>query len=446
MTSVQNHRPRLNGNSLGLLILLCLFIQCNPTQRTTKGPARTQDPVTKPKIDTIVWTEPSVDDIIVVDPVIIDPEDIDLNKTSLKDGKLGIILPLKASDMRMSTSGASSRDDVMIHYYTGLVLGLKALDRQGLQLEVLIKDSEEDVLQLDAILKSFKREGVKYIFGGKGSDFVEKIASHASEHEMFYVSGWQANSKFVETNENYIQLNPGFQAHALTILRHALKEFRADQIVLFGSKSEESRLGEINRLYMELTGSPDKLETFIVEDLHELEELEMEDWKENEEQMVFIAPITRNFNLVHDFFRFLAFNELHEKSIVYGMTEWNSEKLYNYMNNFDVRLTSMWNPDVATNYSAFEESFFSRLGILPNSRAYEGYGHIMIMGDFISKMRSGDQLMGLELDGLGMHAKLVDRSQLENPGLDKKVVKTYMENGYVHLLGFRNFRYHIIPQ
>ena len=87
--------------------------------------------------------------------------------------------------------------------------------------------------------------------------------------------------------------------------------------------------------------------------------LEMEEWQPEEdeepstEKLVFILPVTTNVDLIHDFFRFLDFNVVHDRSIVYGITDWNDEMLYDHLNNFDVRLTAFWNPGVQKGYSKF---------------------------------------------------------------------------------------------
>ena len=323
-------------------------------------------------------------------------------------------------------------------------MGLQKLNDDNRELVVYMDDSKNNEVELERILEMYKEQGVQYIFGGRGKGDVSKIAEFAKTNDLLYVSGWQANSKFLGENRNYVQLNPGFQAHVLKILEDALRLYSPDQIKLFGSRKEESRIGEINRLYREVTGSDEDLETFIVENMNELEELEMEEWMENLDQQVFIVPVTRDYDLIHDFFRFLSFNELHERSIVYGITDWNNELLYDQLNNFDVRLTSFWNPDVATEYSNFEELFYSKAGTRPNEKAYEGYGHVLLMAELMQQASVNDRISGLDLESPGMRAFLVDHNTLEFPGIDRSIEPSFFENKSVHLLGFKDFRYFIL--
>jgi hypothetical protein len=447
MMSVQSLRQLSNGNSLMLLLLALMLVQCKTTKHTTKTTTRpdVERPVSRLNVDTIQWSAPDDSEVVVIDPSDVSDAE-DLQSGAMADHKLAVILPLKTESMTFYSDQISSRDEALIQYYIGLKLGLKEIETRGLSLDVVIKDSHEDIGYLDQVLDDLNRRNVKYIFGGRGRAEVEKIAEYAKKENAMYISGWQANSKFIGENKQYIQLNPGFQSHALAILHDALSEFNPEQITLFGSRKEESRIGEINRLYQEMTGATDLLETFIVEDIEELEQLEMIEWTENPNKQVFIVPITRDFNLIHDFFRFLDFNELHEKSIVYGITEWNSDKLYSHLNNFDVRLSSFWNPGIAQNHSPFEESFYTMTGTLPGEKAYEGYGHILLIGELIKEMNNSKDLSDLNLEAPGMRALFVDHNTLESPGLDRLIQPSYLENKSVHMLGFRDFKYFVRPQ
>ncbi len=445
MISVQNLRPRLNGNSIWLLLVAVCFLQCKTLQQTTQTTTDPQvDHPRQPTVDTIKWSDPVDDEVIIVDADIDDNVDIDVS-TEVSQNKLAIILPLETESMNFESGQISARHEALVHYYVGVKLGLDKIEDLRVPLEVVIKDSHQDKNYLNQILDELKNNGVNYIFGGKGKSQVGTIAEFAKEQEITYVNGWQLNSGFIGENRHYVQLNPGFHAHILTILKHALQEFNSDQLILFGSRKEESRIGEINRLYKEITGSEELLETFIVENMEELEELEMLEWTEDPEEKVFIVPVTRDINLIHDFFRFLDFNELHEKSIVYGMTDWNSEVLYSHLNNFDVRLTSFWNPDISSSFSEFEESFYSITGTLPEEKAYEGYGHAILMGDIISKAQQNDGIQHVLLEAPGMAAFLVDHNILEYPGIDRSIMPSYYENKHVYLLGFKDFRYFILP-
>jgi|GEM_PF-6801876 len=448
MILVPNRRLRLNGNSLLLLLALLLFSQCNPTKGVTKRNPDTNNPRvdTSPDVDTVTWKDPLDPEVLEIEP------DLDLEVIQIGDldpNRLGIVLPLNASSISFYNNQISSRDDAMIQYYAGVKLALRKLESQGREMEVIIKDSEDSADNIDEIAAEFGRRGVSYIFGGKGRKAVESLANYAKENGMIYTSGWQVNSSFIGENENYVQFNPGFQAHALTILRHALQEFKPEQIILFGSEREASRIDEINRLYMEMTNVNNKLETLIVGDMNELELLEMKEWKligqDGKRRMstnkVFIVPVTRNYNLIHDFFRFLDFNEMHERSIVYGMTDWNDDKLYSHLNNYDVRLTSFFNPATAQEYDNFMEQFFNMTGTIPNEKAYEGYNHLLLMADLMRKANSPSALPNLSLESPGMRVSLVDHNTLEYPKTDDRKKNSYLENQHVYLLDFKNYRY-----
>ncbi len=452
MISVRSHQPRLSGSSLFLLLCLLIFSQCRTTKTATKHPDQTNRPNSDSRpvpIDTITWKPTSEKPIEVeVDDIIEDNTTVEINSKML-----GVILPLNISSITTINNQISSRHEAIIQYYIGMKLGLESLKQHDSELHVVFEDSQEDQKRVEQLLGEFQTRGIGYVFGGKGRKTVETIANFAKENNMFYASGWQVNSEFVGENERYIQFNPGFQAHIITILMHALYEYNPEQIILFGSKKEQRRIDEINRLYMQLTNNEDELETFIVEDMNELELLEMEEWKLVDKRgnprlvddKVFVVPVTRNVNLIHDFFRFLDFNEMHDRSVVYGVTDWNDEKLYNHLNNYEVRMTSFTNPVEQQGNSGFIESFFNKTGTFPHEKAFEGYNHILLMADLIHKMEDGSVNSNLLLNGHGVKAELVDHNDLQNPGVDKSYKPSYLENKSVVLLGYKDFQYYILP-
>lgn len=452
MTSVRSHRQRLSGNSILLLLCTFLFIQCKTQQHVVKNPtdASNRPDETPVVVDTIQWEEPEDVDVIVIEEETPTGEDVN-ESTKTNPGKLGVILPLNAAKMATYNSQIDARDVALIQYYQGFLLGLKALEEDGQALHVLIRDSKESPEEINAILEEFKARDVDYVFGSRGRENVQAIADYARDNDMIYANAWQVNSSFLDENDHYVQLNPGLQVHLTTILRHALNEFNPEDIILFGSKRESSRIDKINELYQEMTGASDPLETMIVETMTDLDLLEMEEWKPEEdddgniieegEQKVFIVPITRNTNLIHAFFRFLDFNAMHERSVVYGVTDWNAELLYDHLNNYDVRLTSFWNPRSSQEFSPMADRFFSENGTLPNEKAYEGYAHGMLIGRMVASHHEAGALENLSFDGGGMRVKLYDHNQLQNVRLDAGFTPSYFENGFVHLLGFKDYRY-----
>ena len=449
MISVRNHRRRLNGNRIGGFLILCLvlFSQCR-TQSVLVNPDTEKDIEDQETeviaVDTIEWEKEVVEEkeTFPDDGIIkIDDDSKEVRKNIIQHTDIALLLPMELAGMSFGSERIDRRDELMLHYVMGVRLAMEKLKREeDLDLNIYIEDAYKD--NLDYKLREIKSKDVSFIFGGRGRKDVEKIAEFAREEEIYYCSIWQTNSSFVQSNDYYIQMNPGLQAHLLTILQDVLPEYGREQIVLFGSEKERSRIEELNRMYKLMTGDRQDLTSIVVDSVQELEEYELLEYQERDSQTVFIVPLTRNYNMIHDFFRVLEMNELQDKSIVYGVTEWREEKLIPLINNYDVRLTSFFDHVIDSKYISFEEQFFSRMGTLPEHIAYEGYNHALLMAEMIKALNSGDDILELEVEAPGVKLELVDHAHLVDPQLDKGDIQTtYLENRSLFVIGYENFRY-----
>lgn len=92
------------------------------------------------------------------------------------------------------------------------------------------------------------------------------------------------------------------------------------------------------------------------------------------------------------------------------------------------------------------DQFFTTNGTMPDEKAYEGYGHGLLIGNMIRAHADQGDLQKLKFEGGGMQVQLYDHNQLDNPQLDRSYQSSYFENGLVHLLGFEDFRYFVLPR
>jgi hypothetical protein len=431
-----------------LIALALLLIQCrtqsvvvNKTEKTSPEEV-TQDVL---KVDTVQWEveEEKVKTSLPNDGIVykdVEQQNTELNKQFL--GNVAFLLPLSLNRMNFTGERVNRRDELMLHYTMGVRLGLDQLKAQNdIDLNVHIEDTQSAILP--DRLKSLKEADVSLIIGGRGKSEVETIADFARENELIYCSTWQTNSSFVGKNPYYVQMNPGLHAHLLTILQDVLPKYGREQIVLFGSENERSRINELNRMYKMLSGDSEDLESIVVDSVQELDEYEMLEYQERDSQTVFIVPLTRTYNMIHDFFRVLEMNELQDKSIVYGVTDWKEEKLIPLINNYDVRLTTFFDHVIDQRYVLFEEQFYSRMGSLPEDIAYEGYNHALLAGEMIKGLNSGTSLSDLDIEAPGVRMQLTDHNNLMDPQLDKAVIQdSYWENKFLYIVGYKDFKYY----
>ena len=452
MILVQNHQPRLNGSKLSFLYLLILILAlgaCKSTQvAVDKKPVKKPIPTKKETIpvDTVRWTVNTDEkgDNSIEDPVVKN----DFSNIS----RLDIILPVRASTTSLAVGeqvGNSSQES-MIHYIQGLKIALN--QSQELD-EIRILDSDRNESKLGMLLPTVKRDGKTMVFGGAGKKEIEQIATYAESHDIIYASPWQTNSSFLLDNQTYVQLNPGFSAHANAILDHALAEFDADDIILFGSQKELTRCDEINRLYLEKTKSDTDLERLTFSDIDELSEMDLEhlridqDSAIREEQIVMIIPIARNFNLIQAMIRALQLNELTHRVTIYGVTNWYNDKLIPLMDNMDIRLSSPFFFNLDQHYYAFEENFYQSTGILPNRKGFEGYHHGLLLLETINAInKKKGNLNGLHVESLATQLNLLGTNRIKYPGqIEDFENPPYFENNHLFILGFDENKYFIQP-
>ena len=83
-------------------------------------------------------------------------------------------------------------------------------------------------------------------------------------------------------------------------------------------------------------------------------------------------------------------------------------------------------------------------GTFPTQKAYEGYGHAILVSRMIEDCESNNgSFSGDIIEGPGMKARLTDHSRLTNPGIDKPFTPTYLENEFVQLLMFEDYQYRL---
>lgn len=447
MTSVPNHHRLLNGSKHLLLVIgmAILLFQC-------KSKKIVSHPSPKDPIEEQETLDPHLpeDTSLVINPSIPDTNHSTIEiPTRDNQNKVAVFMPLDIERMLRSGDGISGKDLAILQYYAGFMLAMDKLRERNMKLEIsIMPDAEID----DYLMKcrQLKRDRPIVLMGGTERTSVEKIAQYARDMKTFYLSNWTLRAEYIGANDYYVQLNPGFRAHVLNILQHALQEYEADQIHLIGTSTHAGRMKEINRLYQELTNDTNGLDQMIIPE----DKLLNPEYKEpNEESIdenappplpqVYIISETNDFDFIQALFRYIELMHLHEHAVFYGITPLNNQRLYSYLNNYDVRLSSFWDPSVMDIYDDFHESYFNKMHELPNEMAYQGYTHGLLMGDFAQQLKMERPTYRMTLVAPGCSAHFVDHNELVNPRLDKdKGSQSYWENNALLMLGFEDFRYY----
>lgn len=130
---------------------------------------------------------------------------------------------------------------------------------------------------------------------------------------------------------------------------------------------------------------------------------------------------------------------------VYGMPQWrNFENIEpEYFAEMNVHVTSASYIDRSSNEAReFRQAFYDANGTVPNDDAYNGYDVTMFAGKMLKKYGlSFTQRLASE-DFEGLHGKFQFAKVFATGAVDDRVNHyDYLENIFVHILKFQNFKF-----
>ena len=480
MTSVQNRPQLLSGNKIIFLLLIGILVlpSCGifkPVQKTNKDEI-VLDPITgkkkkynqrtkhyeyidteTEKVDTVVWRTPSHG----LPPITETPStttgstpldtdnSIDTTSINLDAYNVGILLPFLT---QRSAGHISPKSKLAIQFYAGVKMALEDLEKQNINLNVKVFDTNANPNTVNEILAQPEMNRMNLILGPVKRNNVKIVANFGKELHIPVVSPISP-SKNGNENPYLIQVNPSFKQHCKAIMTDILKQYDASQVVLMvqNNPKEKRRLKYFQDARKEIakTGDITPMKELIVSnESTEWANVNFEGYIQPDKKTVFVIPSWDNEGFVNAMVRILRIAKSHNDLVVYGMPQWMKfTKIdYEYFENLNIHVSSANFIDVEKpEIIAFRQRYFRKYDDIPSKYAFQGYDDMMYFGKMLQK--HGTQFQ-FDIDTETEKSLHTEYHFL--PIVGKKAVSNetynidYFENEFVYILEFKDFHFQVV--
>ncbi|MDR2498651.1 MAG: LysM peptidoglycan-binding domain-containing protein [Tannerellaceae bacterium] len=116
--------------------------------------------------------------------------------------RVALLLPFMTGDT--VTTSASMH---ITEYYQGLLLAIDSLQRRGLTMKLIVRDTGYGLRMLAELLKERSLEDMNIIIGGVENDQIAMIGAFALRHQIRYVVPFSSRNDEVQANAGIFQVN-----------------------------------------------------------------------------------------------------------------------------------------------------------------------------------------------------------------------------------------------
>ncbi|MEM6965201.1 MAG: ABC transporter substrate-binding protein, partial [Bacteroidota bacterium] len=346
------------------------------------------------KVDTIQWTDAGT---MVKDPIDSDPsqylEEVESSSPTngnenpntpqlLANYNVVIMIPFNThrTDAEGSIHGSSLS---AISFYEGAKMALEKLENEGLNMKVTVMDTKRSAEEVDNLLTRSELLDAHLIIGPYSSKPLTKVADFAKENQKILISPINTGGDITKDNPNFIQANPSLKSHCEAILKHALRSYATDQIVLVcrNKDVEVNRLKYFQDANLEIAGTTTApplteyiIDATLADEFGELENLPT--YIQEDRQTVFIVPSYSNETFISNFMRQLEISKGDNEVLVYGMPRWMEyDRIqYDYYERLNLHVScANYADNEVEAIQIFRRNFFDKYGTIPDDNAYKGY-------------------------------------------------------------------------
>ncbi|MFK7810494.1 MAG: ABC transporter substrate-binding protein [Saprospiraceae bacterium] len=489
MTSVLNRLQPLSGNksamrltpfsilrnSFLLLFALCLLSSCDALKKVPRDEKKADEDlgeitggkVYNPKtgkweepttvdapMDTIAWTEPAED---VAPPITSDDvgdgmsgtPGVGKKKTSYN---VAVLLPFMTNNFDEFGKSINQKSELAINLYGGMQLAFDELSSDGVKLNVSVHDTQASASKTKSLLENDMLKEADLIIGPIAKDNLKLVSDFAKAEKKPMVAPLSPSVTITKNNPYYLQISPGLKEHCKTITRHALDDYKAEQLVLVvrNKSAETNRLKYFQEAHQEFEGKSnvEPLKEFIVTDnTVDFSEMDVKPYIQDGKTTVFIIPSWSNESFIYSLMRKISIAKGPNKVVIYGMPQWMKyEQIsYDYYENLNLHVSSDTdiNPD-KEEVKNFKKKFYYKFGSVPMNEAVVGYD---LMRYFGNELKRGGTQFQQTIDQNGkdlLHTRinLMPVAPKDAKSEDYSKVERY-ENQYVNILEFKDYYFQL---
>ena len=162
--------------------------------------------------------------------------------------KIALLLPFGVKDNISAQNAPKSR---IVEYYEGFLLALKDIKKEGISINLIIRDTGSNTKEIPFILKEKEMQDINLLIGGISDEQIKLLSRFSKEKSIPYVIPFTPRSNEPFNNPNAYQINtPPFVQYAKASLAFSNK-YGKDNIILVSDETGASNQKEFINLLKE---------------------------------------------------------------------------------------------------------------------------------------------------------------------------------------------------
>ena len=369
--------------------------------------------------------------------------------------KIMVALPFTANESENAQEVTAGRvGKWAINFYGGIRLAAREMEKEGVKLNVYVRDTKSDDSGVPALLAGIDMKGTDVFIGPYRREQIRAVADQAKKEGFVQFSPYSAVTGLVQANPNFVQVNPSLEQHCRTLLRDARSGFSEENILIIyrANQSGEKTCAE----YMQNAnaGLQGTQEAELIPELMldaSFSTVQLAQFIKGRQRMAILVPSWADQNFISLLLRRIAEAKADDQEIVvYGMPQWmefqNFE--YEYFEKLRVRVSSSSYVNLQDEeVKAFRKMYFDEYGTAPDLAAYEGYGLFRFVGKMLRDYGKYFQYYMDVNPTAGLNTRFEFQSVLEPDAAyqtDLLNAIARFENMYLNVLEFREYQFQAV--
>jgi hypothetical protein len=281
------------------------------------------------------------------------------------------------------------KSDWALNFYAGAKMALDTLSSDGISLKINTVDTKANETEMAILLSSDEVQKADVIIGAETRKNVEATAIWAKQNGKVFISPYNPSNDIVFDNQQFMQLNPSLQTHCEALTNHALKNNRADNIVVIvRDKANEREAMQYIQWANQKAGNGVRFREIVIDEKAGMVAVDVRNYIRANENTTFIIPIWNSETFIYSLLTKINNAKGRNNVIVYGMPQWANFQV-NGFDAFDplkVHITqSAYIDRDSPRAKGFARAFYQRYNASPDDEAYQGYGITLYAGRMLYK-------------------------------------------------------------
>lgn len=443
-----------------LLILLMLGSSCGTSRKASKTYRKPDIKVTPEKnppspnnnkseqIDTISWQQEESENVII------DKSNLSLREKSTRKDHYNVafLAPFR-SRLITNTDDLKGSFKRFIEYYAGMKLAAQELERQGVNLNIKVLDTEYDDATGLSYLNDPYLKNCDLIVGPLKKTVLKEIIKFGKEREIPVVSPWISSNAMTSDNPYYLQVKPSLSRHYEAINNHILKSGLKNHTVLVLQKGDLDRWHDLGEIFLDKRSVVEQNSIFadtlfvhpdsLLPDKSVFKAL----LKRNSEFAFFIPyASSQDEKFIYDVLRKLNMDRQGKAVTVYGPGTWVDfkDETLGQFSTINVRLTvSSLVDSNLENYKRINKLYYEKYGTIISPDALEGFDLIYYLGSSLEQngtyFYAFHDEQSIKLTQTGYQIRPVYELNRNKPRV------AFYENHFIQIVEYKDFSFSLIP-